>query len=255
MGLAELIAVTMALARLRLAPELSRLITQERVWPLAILLTSWAAGKPGLLPQGQQAQVAALPPLFALAFDSLQGELIPFLSAAARPSTDPIRVRLAGLSILLAGLIGRIGSQNLQTLVTNRQFVDIAQALNERSPIPEVVLAAFRESAEPSAPAAAAPTERTTDRIRSFDRFDYPKRAAPESDPAFLRRQLDDASISPEMRMFYEETLAFKGLPVYRSDEEAKLVWQTILKSPMPDEVRSYFASQLAGIGGGSVLV
>lgn len=254
MGLAELIAVTMALARLRLAPELSRLITQERVWPLAILLTSWAASKPGLLPQGQQAQVAALPPLFALAFDSLQGELIPFLSAAARPSTDPIRVRLAGLSILLAGMIGRIGAQNLQTLVTNRQFVDIAQALNERSPIPEVVLAAFKESAAPSAPAAAAPTQGKPDRIRSFDRFDYPKRA-PESDPAFLRRQLDDPSISPEMRMFYEETLAFKGLPVYRSDEEAKIVWQTILKSPMPDEVRSYFASQLAGIGGGSVLV
>ena len=254
MGLAELIAVTMALARLRLAPELARLITQERVWPLAILLTSWAAGKPGLLPQGQQAQVAALPPLFALAFDSLQGELIPFLSAAARPSTDPIRVRLAGLSILLAGMIGRIGAQNLQTLVTNRQFVDIAQAINERSPIPEVVLAAFKESAAPSAPAAAAPTQGTPDRIRSFDRFDYPKRA-PESDPAFLRRQLDDPSISPEMRMFYEETLAFKGLPVYRSDEEAKIVWQTILKSPMPDEVRSYFASQLAGIGGGSVLV
>lgn len=254
MGIAEVIAVAMALARLRLAPELARLITAERVWPLAILLTSWAASKPGLLPQGQQAPVAALPPLFALAFDSIQSELVPLISATARPSSDPIRVRLAGLSILVAGMIGRIGAQTLETLVGSKQFVDVAKAINERSPIPEVVLAAFKESAAPSAPAAAAPTQGTPDRIRSFDRFDYPKRA-PESDPAFLRRQLDDPSISPEMRMFYEETLAFKGLPVYRSDEEAKIVWQTILKSPMPDEVRSYFASQLTAIGGGSVLV
>lgn len=253
MGIAEVIAVAMALARLRLAPELARLITAERVWPLAILLTSWAASKPGLLPQGQEAPVAALPPLFALAFDSIQSELVPLISATARPSSDPIRVRLAGLSILVAGMIGRIGAQTLEALVGSRQFLDLAKAINERSPIPEVVLAAFNE-AVPSAPAAAAPTQRTTDRIRTYDRFDYPKRA-PESDPAFLRRQLDDPSISPEMRMFYEETLAFKGLPVYRSDEEAKIVWQTILKSPMPDEVRSYFASQLTAIGGGSVLV
>ena len=112
----------MALARLRLAPELARASSQRSA--CGRLQSSSPPGRraswaPAL---GQEAPVAALPPLFALAFDSIQSELVPLISATARPSSDPIRVRLAGLSILVAGMIGRIGAQTLEALVGSRQF-------------------------------------------------------------------------------------------------------------------------------------
>ena len=87
-----------------------------------------------------------------------RASLCRLISATARPSSDPIRVRLAGLFILVAGMIGRIGAQTLEALVGSRQFLDLAKAINERSPIPEVVLAAFSEavpSARPPLPDAA----------------------------------------------------------------------------------------------------
>jgi hypothetical protein len=250
MTLPELIAVTMAAARARLAPELAGLIVPDRAWPLAVLLTAWAKSKAGLLPPGEEGTAAPLPGLFSQAFDFLQGELTPFLMQAARPTSDSLPVRLAGLSVLLAGMIGRIGADTLKSLVTNRQFVTTAEAINRQYPIPAVVLQAFNESgpgSQASPSAGAAPQAKN--RIKDFNIFDFPKRN-PESDPLFLRRQLNDPAISPEMRMWYEERLAFLGLPKYPSDSEAKLVWESILRGPMAPDVRGYFIDALNALEG-----
>jgi hypothetical protein len=249
MTLPELIAITMAAARARLAPELARLIVVERAWPLAVLLSAWAGSK-GLLPPGQDSPGVRLPGLFSQAFDFLQGELTPFLVQAVRPSSDSLPVRLAGLSVLLAGMIGRIGADTLKSLVTNRQFVATAEAINGQNPIPAIVLQAFNGDApQPqTTPRASAPAQ-GKDRIKDFNTFDFPKRN-PESDPLFLRRQLDDPSISPEMRMWYEERIAFLGLPKYVSDDDARAAWQATLKDSMPDDVRGYFTDALSALEG-----
>ncbi len=250
MSLAEVIALSMAAARARLVPELARLIVPERAWPLAVLLAAWASTKPGLVPAGQESRTP-LPGLFSQAFDSLQGELTPFIARAAKPSADSMAVRLAGLSVLLAGMIGRIGAETLNTLLSNSQFTAAAEAINRQYPIPNAILEAFNPMVVPSQARTPVAIPQTKNRIRDFSAFDYPKRD-PESDPQFLRRQLDDDDISPEMRMWYEERLAFLGLPKYPSDSEAKTAWQTVLQGSMPPEVRGYFVDALRALEGGS---
>lgn len=52
--------------------------------------------------------------------------------------------------------------------------------------------------------------------------------------------------------MYYEQRLQFLGLPMYRSDDEARIVWSSVVKTPMNDDVRAYFSANLENINGTS---
>ena len=52
------------------------------------------------------------------------------------------------------------------------------------------------------------------------------------------------------MRMYYERRMQFLGLPMYRSDDEARVVWAAMLDTPMNADVRDYFNSNLKNITG-----
>lgn len=236
MSLAGDLALGMAASRASLAPALAALLTPERAWPLAVLLAAWGGTKRGLesgLPFTVQ------PGLVFSAFDYMEAQLLPMVREAAASSTLPSRVRLAGLGAQFANLAQQIGVPTLNSLVSSGAFVSLARRILSDYPPPPEVQQAF---APPPAPEPKLAGGR--DRIREFDRFDYPRRK-PDDDPDFIRRQLRDPALPPDLRMFLEERMNFMGLSPYDSDRDAEVMWRAMLDAPMQEEVRSYFQERL----------
>lgn len=239
MSLEEDLALAMATGRKRLSAELQGLLPAGVVWPLSVLLVAWQARKNERERKPLAVDVAAV----YGGFDYLEESLLRLLRATASPSSLPAEARLAGLGAQFAVLVGNLGPSTVRQVTRNAQFQRVADDVNRRYPIPPSVLAAFDGTALHAAP--------TRNRIRDYDGFDAPQRNL-ENSPAFLRAQLDRADLSPEMRMYYEQRLQFLGLPMYRSDDEARIVWSSVVKTPMNDDVRAYFSANLENINGTS---
>lgn len=237
MSLEEDLALAMATGRRRLSSELQGLLPAGVVWPLALLLSAWSARKSDPQKKTLPADVAAV----YGAFDYLEDALLRLVRAVAAPSGLPPEARFAGLGAQFAVLVGNLGASTVRQVTSNAQFQRVAEDVNRRYPIPPSVLQAFGASALHSAPSKS--------RIRSYDGFDGPQRN-PENSPTFLRAQLDQPTLSPEMRMYYEQRMQFLGLPMYRSDDEARVVWAAMLDTPMNADVRDYFDSNLKNITG-----
>lgn len=239
MSLEEDLALAMATGRKRLSAELQGLLPAGVVWPLSVLLVAWQARKNEREKKPLPVEVAAV----YGGFDYLEEALLRLLRATTSPSSLPPEARRAGLGAQFAVLVGNLGPSTVRQVTKNAQFQRVADDVNRRYPIPPSVLAAFEATALHAAP--------TRNRIRDYDGFDAPQRNL-ENSPTFLRTQLDQADLSPEMRMYYEQRLQFLGLPMYRSDDEARIVWSSVVKSPMNDDVRAYFSANLENINGTS---
>lgn len=239
MSLEEDLALAMATGRKRLSSELQGLLPAGVVWPLAVLLVAWNARRSERQRKPLPVEVAAV----YGAFDYLEESLLRLLRAVGSPSALPPEARFAGLGAQFAVLVGNVGPATVRQLTNNAQFQRVADDVNRRYPIPPSVLAAFDATALHTAP--------TRSRIRDYDGFDGPQRNV-ENSPAYLRGQLDNPQLSPELRMYYEQRMQFLGLPMYRSDDEASIIWSALLKSPMNADVRAYFADNLRNVSGSS---
>ena len=239
MSLEADLALAMATGRKRLSAELAGLLSAGVVWPLSVLLVAWHARKGERERRPLPVDVAAVYD----AFDYLQDALSRLLRAVASPSSLPPEARFAGLGAQFAVLVGSLGPATLRQVTSNAQFQRVAADVNRRYPIPPSVLAAFEGTVLHTAP--------TRNRIRDYDGFDAPQRNV-ENSPVFLRAQLDRADLSAEMRMYYEQRMQFLGLPMYRSDDEARIVWASMADVPMNNEVRAYFAENLRNLNGTS---
>ena len=245
--LAQDLTRAMAAGRGRMPADLAELITADRAWPLSVLLAAWGGTKPGIQ-SGLPFSLSA--PLFFQAFDFVADTLLPIVGETYASRSDPeSAIRFAGLGLRFAAAAAKLGKPLLTSLIGNDQFTRLANKIRAQYPMPLELRQLFEPTTQTPAAAAQAPAG-GRDRIRAFDGFDAAPRRRPEDDPAFLRRQLDQPSLDPSLRMYMEERLAFSGLPIYRSDSEARLVWESVLQSPMPEEVRSYFKQQLRSLDG-----
>lgn len=243
MGIAADLSRVMAAGRPRLPAELQRLLTARVAWSLAVLLSAWGRGKNQMLDE------AGDPPELDLgryrdvvgAFDLFSGALLRLLLGVVDPLDAGDSVRLSGLGAQFAAVVDSIGPKTLIGLLNSPRYREVSDAITARYPVPAEVRDAFGEGLSSVVPATTV----RNSRMRDYGRFDFPDRRTDENSPAFLRRQLDDARLSPELRMYYEQQLSFQGLSPYRSDEEARIVWGTILDGPMAPEVRDYFAANL----------
>lgn len=239
--LAEDLTRAMAAGRGRMGRDLAAIVTADRAWPLSVLLAAWGATKPGIV-SGLPFQVSA--PLFFQAFDFVADTLLPIVRETYQSRDDAqSAIRFAGLGVRFAAAASTLGVGLLQSLTSNEAFSRISGQIRSRLPMPDELRRLFSEEA-PQVPQAS----RGRDRIRDFDGFDAAKRRRPEDDPGFIRRELDNPALDPALRMFYEQKLAFWGLPPYRNDEEARIVWESMKQSPMPAEVRDYFAERLSAM-------
>lgn len=239
MSLEEDLALAMATGRKRLSAELQGLLPAGVVWPLSVLLVAWNARKSERERTPLPADVAAV----YGAFDYLQDALVRLVRAVATPSSLPPEARFAGLGAQFAVLVGNLGPATVRQVTSNAQFQRVADDVNRRYPVPPAVLAAFDGTALHAIP--------RRNRIRDYDGFDAPRRTL-ENSPAFVRAQLDRADLSAEMRMYYEQRMQFLGIPMYRSEDEARIVWSSMADLPMNDEVRAYFAENLRNLTGTS---
>lgn len=243
MGIAADLARVMAAGRPRLSAELGQLLTARVAWSLAVLLAAWARGKNRMVDAAGDAPELDLGRFRDVtgAFDLFSAALLRLVLGIVDPLDPGDSVRLAGLAAQFAGVVDSIGSKTLIGLLNSPRYREISDAIVARYPVPADVREAFGEGV--SSPVMG--TTARNSRVRDYGRFDFPDRRSDENSPAYLRRQLDDARLSPELRMYYEQQLTFQGLPPYRSDDEARVVWGTILGGPMAPEVRDYFAANL----------
>lgn len=239
MSLEEDLALVMATGRKRLSAEVQGLLPAGVVWPLSVLLVTWSARKDERQKKPLPVDIAAV----YGAFDYLQDALLRLLRAVAAPSSLPNEARLAGLGAQFAVLVGNLGPVTVRQMTSNAQFQRVADDVNRRYPIPPSVLAAFEGTALHVGP--------KRNRIRDYDGFDAPQRNLDNS-PAYVRSQLDRDDLSAEMRMYYEQRMQFLGVPMYRSEDEARIVWSSMADLPMSDEVRAYFATNLNDLNGTS---
>ena len=239
MSLDEDLALVMATGRKRLSAEVQGLLPAGVVWPLSVLLVAWSARKDERQKKPLPVDIAAV----YGAFDYLQDALLRLLRAVAAPSSLPNEARLAGLGAQFAVLVGNLGPVTVRQMTSNAQFQRVADDVNRRYPIPPSVLAAFEGTALHAGP--------KRNRIRDYDGFDAPQRNL-ENSQAYVRSQLDRDDLSAEMRMYYEQRMQFLGVPMYRSEDEARIVWSSMADLPMSDEVRSYFAANLNDLNGTS---
>ena len=239
MSLDEDLALVMATGRKRLSAEVQGLLPAGVVWPLSVLLVTWSARKDERQKKPLPVDIAAV----YGAFDYLQDALLRLLRAVAAPSSLPNEARLAGLGAQFAVLVGNLGPVTVRQMTSNAQFQRVADDVNRRYPIPPSVLAAFEGTALHAGP--------RRNRIRDYDGFDAPQRNL-ENSQAYVRSQLDRDDLSAEMRMYYEQRMQFLGVPMYRSEDEARIVWSSMADLPMSDEVRTYFAANLNDLNGSS---
>ena len=235
MGLEQDLALALGTGRKRLSAEVQGLLPAGVVWPLSVLLVAWSARKNERQKKPLPVDVAAV----YGAFDYLEDALLRLLRAVASPSSLPPEARFAGLGAQFAVLASNLGPSTLRQVTSDPQFQRVADDVNRRYPIPPAVLAAFDATALHAAP--------RRNRIRDYDGFDRPPRSG-ENSPSFLRAQLDRPDLSPELRMYYEQRMQFLGIPMYRSDDEARVVWTALMDSPMNDDVRAYYAENLRNL-------
>jgi hypothetical protein len=216
------------------------MLTAQSAWPLALLLARWAFAKVQNLgaSEASDLDLRSYRDIVA-AFDLFESALMRLVRAVASPREPSDTVALAGLGAQFAAMAERIGGKTLRDLLASPRYQAIGRTLIDQYPIPNEVADAFGE-----APKTA---QRSYDRIRDYNRFDFPSRDK-ENSVGFLCRQLDDPKLSPELRMYYEQQIEFQGLQKYRSDDEARRIWAAMLESPMQDEVRDYYAENLKSL-------
>jgi hypothetical protein len=236
------LAKAMAAARARLPSDLAAAITADRAWALSVLLAAWGGGKRGIV-SGLPFEVSA--PVFFQAFDFVEDTLLPIVRETYLTRDErPEDIRIAGLGVRVAGAVSTLGAPLLKSLTSNDAFRRLSEQIQSRLPMPAEVRALFGDAKQ-----APAPQTMRRDKIRGFDGFDAPRRP-PDEDLAFLRRQLDDPRLDPAVRMYYEEKMRFRGLAPYRSDDQARTVWQSVLSSPLESELQAYYTEQLQTMTG-----
>lgn len=244
--LAEDLAQAMAAGRGRMPRDLAAMVTADRAWALSVLLAAWGGTKRGIV-SGLPFDVSA--PLFFQAFDFVADSLLPIVRETYETRDyRPADIRIASLGVRVAAAVSTLGAPLLKSLTSNDAFARISDQIRGRYPMPDELRRLFAD--QPTQAPQAPQASRGRDRIRDFDGFDTARRRRPEDDPAFVRRQLDNAALDPALRMFYEEKMRYWGLAPYRSDHEARIVWESMVQSPMPDDVRSYYAQQLRQLTG-----
>lgn len=247
-SLAKSLAVVMPLGIL--SPESRALLTLAVAWPLSLILAGW------YLRQQRDSAADVLSPyglgLIYMLMDSRYATIATEFINRATAARDLAQKANAG-GVFSALIEGVIGIRQARDLIRSERFRGIQNELNRDFPVPSEVTQSYSQQ---TASVGAPPMTRA----RRFDAFDFTRAASTttpgdESDDLqFYRRELAKSDLSAEQRWFYEQKLEASGLPVYTSSDAARGAWAAMLKKPLPQELRAYFAEKLATLGGAKSL-
>lgn len=229
-----------AMQKAVLPADIAALLSVPRAWALSVMLAAWSMARTGqAVPSVPGAKE------FAPAF-SMYGELLGAFVRSALGATSEEGLAMAGGKFARA--VVEIGAFVLRRVVGSGEFQNAERALLVAYPVPAALL--------PTSAAVTAPSRGAgLSRSRRYDAYDYRTRSARPADsselsPEVLRDELRRSDLDGELRWFYEQRLQALGLPAYADKRAAQAAWLAMLKAPLSEDLRSYFAANLAGLNG-----